>query len=68
MKNCFECVYSGVRLQADQSMGHICRLNPPTVVAFPVPGPTSVQLANVTMWPTVEESDWCSKFASKLSG
>ena len=68
MKSCTECIYSGSRVNPDKSIGQVCRRNPPTCVAFPIPGRDGVQLANVTVWPTVEDSDWCSEYASKLNG
>lgn len=67
MKYCDSCKYSGTMVGGDKSLNHICRRHPPTVSLVPMPTRDGMHVQSVTVWPGINEADWCGEYEGKLA-
>lgn len=58
-RRCSTCIYSH-----PTDGGYQCRLNPPTVVEV---GSPYDRLQLLSLWPTVNDSDWCGQWSDDVN-
>ncbi len=59
--SCQECAHSSLQLQKGEP-GRICRRDPPKAQGIAMPQPTGIAVQVITLWPVVQNSDWCAEF------
>ena len=59
--SCQECAHSSLQLQKGEP-GRICRRDPPKAQGIAMPQPQGIAVQVITLWPVVQNSDWCAEF------
>lgn len=67
---CADCYFYDIKIAVGGARQGICRHNLPNVASVWVPTgrdaqgqPNGMGTLQMTIWPSVEESDWCGKFS-----
>ena len=59
--SCAECAFASLQIDKGEP-GRICRRDPPKAQGIAMPQANGLAVQVITLWPIVQNHDWCAEF------